>query len=154
MVGWGQEGTEGPGGDTVTQAVLGSWRGGTDETSPDRGTRVGQQAGDRGGDDGATKPPYIWVGALGDGGEGEVVVVQLGWGAVSAGGGRGERGGETWDITEHPPMPPDAFRGEPDVRGGKAPGAGGLRAERPQGGRFGAKYPPDLGAWGLNAPRS
>lgn len=76
MAGWGQEGAEGSGGDAVTQEVPGPWMEGTEKTSLDRWTRVG------GG--GAKKPPYIWVGALGDGGEGEVVVVQLGRGAVSA----------------------------------------------------------------------
>lgn len=114
MAGWGQEGAEGPGGDAIPQAVPGPRVGGTDETLPDRGTRVGQQAGGRG--DRAAKPPYVWVGALGDGGEGEVVVVQLGRGAVSA-GGRGERGGETGDAAEHPSHPWLRFRVNPVLGG-------------------------------------
>lgn len=115
MEGWGQEGVRGghhqPG-------SAGTMAAGTDKTLPDRGTRVGQQAG-AGGGAGATKPPYVWVGALGDGGEGEVVIVQLGRGAVSA-RGREEHGGETGDSTK--PLPPRAlatFWGELGVGGVK-----------------------------------
>lgn len=45
-----------------------------------------------GGTGGVAKFPYIWMGALGNGGEGEVIVVQFGWGPEFAGRTEGRKG--------------------------------------------------------------
>lgn len=47
---------------------------------------VSQGTGMGGGDTGSVaKFPYIWMGALGNGGEGEVIIVELRWGPEFAG---------------------------------------------------------------------
>lgn len=86
------------------------------QTLLDRGTRVGQQVG---GGHGAAKPPYVWVGALGNGGEGEVVVVQLGRGAVSAGGGEERMGVRLGTLPSTPRTPRPRFGVNPVLGGGK-----------------------------------